>query len=44
MDAKEMILNHIKELDKAIGYSRDSLNKAILLNAKSNALLALRTH
>lgn len=43
MDAKEMILNHLKELDKAINNSLDSSNKAQLLNAKSIALLALRT-
>jgi hypothetical protein len=43
MDSKEMILNHIREIDKAISNSKDSLNKVELLKAKSIALLALRT-
>lgn len=43
MDPKEMILNHIKVLDKEISYCMDKSNKAELLKAKSIALLALRT-
>jgi hypothetical protein len=42
MNAKEMILEHIKELDRLINMSTDNSNKAKLLNAKSIALLALR--
>jgi hypothetical protein len=41
MNTKQMIINHINNLNDKIDNSRDSANAALLMQAKSIALLAL---
>lgn len=43
MTSKEMVLEHIKEIDKELRRNLSNSHNAELLKAKSIALLALRT-